>query len=333
MSKKFQKEYLISGGKVAHVRKKENGSYEIRYRRDGINISVSSKDIGTAKEKFIKKFTEVTTRGQRQNALFVEYSKQWLEVVKKPQIKDVTYQAYQRSLENYVYGSFGQKMVREIRPLDVQRVINELTERGLYRSAGHIYVVLKALFDFAVAEDVILKSPMALIKKPRYEVNHGRALTASEEREFIKTLTAGTSRYKYAFLLMLFTGIRRSELATVEISGPWVIVVTSKTRKGMEAKVRKIPISPMLEPFIPFMSKENLNISVEKLTKKITNFLPGHHLHDLRHTFITRCQECGVSRELTSLWAGHQADTSMTSLVYTHFSEEYQLKEIKKLRY
>ena len=61
--------------------------------------------------------------------------------------------------------------------------------------------------------------------------------------------------------------------------------------------------------------------------------MPGRHLHELRHTFITRCQECGISRELTSVWAGHKADNSMTSTVYTHFSEKFQLSEAQKLDY
>ena len=68
------------------------------------------------------------------------------------------------------------------------------------------------------------------------------------------------------------------------------------------------------------------------LSKK---FAPGHHLHDLRHTFITRCQECYTSREMVSIWAGHSTDRSITSIVYTHLEqyEERQLEEIKKFDY
>ena len=67
----------------------------------------------------------------------------------------------------------------------------------------------------------------------------------------------------------------------------------------------------------------------------IKEVFENHHLHDLRHTFITRAQECGIRREIVSLWAGHKADSSITTTVYTHFQErsELQLQEIVKYDY
>lgn len=50
---------------------------------------------------------------------------------------------------------------------------------------------------------------------------------------------------------------------------------------------------------------------------------PNHLLHDLRHTFITRYQECGIKRGIVSLLAGHTADSSITSIVYTHLEQYY----------
>ena len=52
MSKSFKKEF-IAAGLVAHIIKRPSGKsgfyYEIRYRRNGYNISVSNKDLATAK--------------------------------------------------------------------------------------------------------------------------------------------------------------------------------------------------------------------------------------------------------------------------------------------
>lgn len=333
MPKSFRKEFRLQGGIVPHVRKKENGTYEIRYRRNGLNLSVSAKSLEVAKERFIEKLCACQNERGRPDVTFKQYSEQWLEIVKRPHVKEDTLHNYKRMLCLYVYDRIGGMRLKEIRPLEVQKLLNEILERGLERSATNVYVIMKAVFEFAVAEDLIEKSPMRLIQKPKHEMKHGVALTIEEERAFVDACAKGSSPYRFAYLLLLFTGIRRSELASAEISSDWVTVVTSKTRKGAGVKKRKIPVSPMLRPFLSCMTKENLSRSPEKLTKGIAAFLPGHHLHDLRHTFITRCQEKGISRELTSLWAGHRADNTVTSNVYTHLSESFQLEEIKKLHY
>lgn len=333
MPKFIRTQYKLKGGKIAHIRQKPNGSYEIRYRRDGFNISVSSKNLADAKERFIQALCNAKTESLNDKTFFGQFATQWLEVVKKPQVKDVTLHNYEYTLKTYVFPKFGKLRLRDIKPLDVQKLMNSFDGKNLNRSKENTYILLKAIFDYAVAEDLIIKSPMALMRKPKYEKKQGRAFLIDEEHSFVEKCLLGESPCRYAYILMVFTGIRRSELSSVTVTPQWITVKSSKTRKGETEKLRRIPVSPMLKPFLPFMTKENLNIKVDALTRGISKIAPGHHLHELRHTFITRCQECGISRELTSVWAGHKADNTMTSNVYTHFSDEYQLGEIQKLRY
>ena len=135
---------------------------------------------------------------------------------------------------------------------------------------------------------------------------------------------------------MMYTGLRRSELASAKVSDDWVTVSTAKQRKGKSEKIRRIPISPMLRQVLPLIDTEAIvELSGGVLTQHFQELCPDHHLHDLRHTFITRCQECGIQREIVSLWAGHAADSSITSVVYTHL-EQYdgrQLEEMQKFTY
>ena len=112
--------------------------------------------------------------------------------------------------------------------------------------------------------------------------------------------------------------------------------MTAKQRKGMKEKSRSIPISPMLKQVLPLIDIEAIKaVSLNPLTKHFKDIFPNHHLHDLRHTFITRAQECGIRREIVSLWAGHRADSSITTTVYTHFQErsELQIQEMEKYHY
>ena len=92
----------------------------------------------------------------------------------------------------------------------------------------------------------------------------------------------------------------------------------------------------MLAPLLPFIDIQALTqLPVALLTKYFKRRMPAHHLHDTRHTFITRAQECGIRREIVSLWAGHAADSSTTTTVYTHLehNKELQEREMSKFSY
>ena len=139
-----------------------------------------------------------------------------------------------------------------------------------------------------------------------------------------------------AYAFILYTGLRRCELSSIIIDGEWIQVITAMQRKGMKEKSRSIPISPMLKKVLPFIDIEEIKaLSLNILTKSFKDVCPNHHLHDLRHTFITRAQECGIRREIVSLWAGHQADSSITTAVHTHFQDrsELQITEMQKYNY
>lgn len=177
---------------------------------------------------------------------------------------------------------------------------------------------------------------MQRIALPKYEQEHRVPLTRAEEQLLVNALITTRSIYAQALTFLLYTGLRRSELASVAIDKGWVHLITSKQRKGLKEKTRSIPVSPMLERVMPLIDVTAIKeLSPAVLTKRIKDYFPNHHAHDLRHTFITRCQECGIQRELVSLWAGHTADSSTTTLVYTHLEQnkEHQVDEIKKFDY
>lgn len=232
---------------------------------------------------------------------------------------------------------FRKKDLREIGQFDIMEYLNGLAKIGKARAARKRYQILKSLFEYAVVDDFIRHSPMAKVRIPVYEGETGEALTRQEELELVEKCLSGGTRSGAAYIFLLYTGIRRSELATVEIiDGVWIKVVTAKQRAGRKEKVRLIPICPRLRRLLPNLEKEIgelKNLYPNRLTRTFKAWFPAHHLHELRHTFITRAQECGISRELVSLWAGHKADNTMTTNVYTHFSKEFQLQEIEKFDY
>ena len=85
------------------------------------------------------------------------------------------------------------------------------------------------------------------------------------------------------------------------------------------------------EDYIDFEKAKNTNLNT--ISTRMKRLLPNHHPHELRHTFISRCKEAGVASEVVSIWAGHSLSGTITSTVYTHYSEEFQLKEAEKVAY
>lgn len=339
MPTKYQKLFATQNT-IAHVRRRKNGVYEIRSQIDGKRISASSLSLEAAKQKFITKLTDLATVHEPQieektSVLFYDYAEQWLVAVKKPTVKDVTYKDYVSVFESHLYPTFGTRPLDSITRVEVQNYLNALVEEGKLRAAHKHRQILASLFEYACIDDLLTKSPMQKIKLPYHEPENGQALTREEERAFVERCLSSDTRSGQAFLFILYTGIRRSELASAEvIDGKWIRVVNAKQRAGRKIKSRTIPISPQLRKVLPDLNLEEIrDMYPNRLGRTFKEWLPAHHLHELRHTFITRAQECGISRELVSLWAGHKADNTMTSNVYTHLSEEFQLQEIEKFDY
>jgi len=59
--------------------------------------------------------------------------------------------------------------------------------------------------------------------------------------------------------------------------------------------------------------------------------LPKFTIHELRHTFITRCHEKGIEEMIVQRWVGHQIGSRMTKAVYTHIADDQERKYIEAM--
>ena len=332
MPKEFRKEYR-TGKVTAHVRQRENGTYEIRCQYNNNKYSASGKTLEIAKERFLAALNapkdEIITRSVK----FTDYAEKWLITSKKPYVKAVTYEHY-LILYNAIKPAFKNKRLCDVTATFLQEVFNKLSDRPTM--ANEARTLLVSLFEYAVSDGLIPISPIRKVRRVAHETEHGKALTRAEEAALCRVLFNTSSKYVGAVFLALYTGLRCSETLTAKRDGKWIIAKSAKTKHGKSEKYRKIPISPMLDRVIDYIDFEALEkLKKTSLSTVFRLLMPGHHIHDLRHTFITRCQECGIRREIVSLWAGHAADNSITSTIYTHLenNENIQLDEIKKYNY
>ena len=339
MPKPFRK--LFRTNKIcAHVRKRSDGLYEIRCMIDLKPITAVSKYLEVAKEKFIEKLKNINPVEFQINVSngtdFCTYIDQWLETAKKPHVKESTYKDYVQTIKTNIKPEFQERTIEGITYTELQAFITKYQDDGKNRTAKKIYQLLSSLFDAAVADRLVPISPMLKVKLTHYETESGVPFTRKEERQLLENFKCNPSLYRQAFVFMLYTGVRRAELSSVVVENGWIHIVTAKQRKGFKDKLRSLPIPPMLQAILPFINiDEIVKINPHLLTKHLHKQFENHHCHDLRHTFITRAQECGIRREYVSLWAGHKADNSITSNVYTHLEQnkELQVEEMQKFHY
>ena len=352
MPKSFQKAFICDNRIVKF--RYYNGLFQARYRREGLNIEVSSKSFETMKEKFIRKLNECSGKnapeahrefdikpyshkGAKSGILFGDYSKEWLEI-KERTTKPSTFKEYKRMLEKDLIPEFGHMHLVEISRQLIQRYLFSFVEAGKNRTADKLKLMLSCIFDMA-EEDFNLSSPMKKIVLPYYESKKGSSLTKQEERTLVEYCLSKKDDVASALLILLYFGLRQSELASIAIvDGGFLECKTSKERMGRDFTTRRIPFTPVfkrVECFVDFEAAKSVNLY--KLRSAFKRLFPEHHPHELRYTFITRCKECGVNPEVVMLWDGHSSDKDVRSSVvdrgYTDYSLEFFIAESKKVDY
>lgn len=326
MPKKFKK--LFTTHKViAHVRLKNNKYYEIRVTIDGEHISACSKDLETAKVKFIEKLHTDRNKNKK-DPFFGKFADEWLENVCRPFVKETTYEDYGRLLYNHIYPVFDRIRLSEIDGMQLQKFINS---KGASRTTTKLFTLLGTIFNYAVPK-YLSYSPMLHVKKPYYVAKENEPLSREEEAAFIKKLFSTNSPYTYTFIVILYTGLRRSELKTAVFDENFVTVKGAKQRKNHPDKIRRIPISPMLRKFMPL--GEIPTVRDDTLSALFKDLCPEHKLHDLRRTFNVRARTCGIPKTLVQHWLGHAPSRDdVNEMHYMHYDDEYQLQEIQKFSY
>ncbi len=329
--KTFKKTIRIEGCDV-HLRTRRCGkslSYELRYRKGGLNINASAHN----KDVAIKKFTEKLKEGLSAKMMpqvpttFHEFSMYYFDNFRKRKVAAYTFQQDMNRYKVHIRPHFQDIPLKKILPAQCQELIDKIVASGHERSAQDVFSLLNLIFKMAMAHGIIDRNPLAIIMTVAHEREHGKALTKNEERKLLD-FTAGTP-YQIMFAVALFTGLRPNEYKTARIEGKFIVAVNSK-RKTKKTEFKKIPITPMLRPFLEGVTELKFYIP-EVMRDKFKAILPDHKLYDLRTTFYTRCQECGVADVARMEFVGHSL--GKLGNTYTDLSDEFLLKEGEKLNY
>ena len=148
--------------------------------------------------------------------------------------------------------------------------------------------------------------------------------------------------YVQVVLMLLYTGVRVMELldlkkTDVDLQKYCFHVRSSKTAAG----IRTVPIHDRVLPFFASWvdrSQCGYLICTPKGTRMIyatyrTGYwcCPSHHIHDTRHTFVSRMVETGTDERIIKRIVGHSG-TGVTDTVYTHLDLQVLLDAVNRLK-
>lgn len=220
--------------------------------------------------------------------------------------------------------------LKVLNAFDIQKALNNVK---LSRTRVDVYNIYHASLKMAFKLGFLDKDLAELLIKPKHEKKVGSSLSNDELQDFLNKISF--SRLQNFYLFCLLSGCRRSEALNLKWSD---IDFENKTIHipGTKTKLsdRILPLFDDLEKLLRKIKITNNNVfhhRAEFVTKKFKDYCPNHKLHDLRHTFATRCLECGINIKFVQKWLGHsRLDT--TASIYTHVTEDYSFQESKKFK-
>ena len=135
---------------------------------------------------------------------FDRFFRNWLESVKKYQLKESSFDRLERTYESYIKSEIGSRYISDINAPMLQALINKYTERFSYSTVKKIYEAVKSCLEYAVRIEQLLKNPMNAVVMPRREncARPTKEIFIPTEEEVTKLFEAGEARCgtgKYIF--------------------------------------------------------------------------------------------------------------------------------------
>lgn len=335
MSKTFKREF-IANGCVGRIIKRPSGKngfyYEIRYRRNGYNISVSNKDIKKAKELFVAAThnLELYKKSALNKLKFSTITSEWLEY-KKNKIAFQTWQGYGSNIKKYFTDELCNRQITDIRTIDVDRFMRQFEENP--RGYEDMRTVLNQIFKYAIASGIIVHNPVTLVPFKRAERKARDRLSDIQILAFLQRLKEPRfDRVRQLAYVLYFFGLRPCEIDDETRFENGFLICRNRKRKNGKIEYKKIPVPEQAQglidfnlPIEPQLSYDRwLDLLKEALSDKLTPY-------NLRHTFASICAE-HVREEVVDIWMGDSPER-LIGRTYIHYSDDFLKSEMNKVKF
>ncbi len=164
-------------------------------------------ELADALDELRKEYTFGVDKVDR-DVLLSAYVEDWFTVYKKPHIAGSNLRCYRTILDAHYLQEFGDRQLRSIRPVELQRFLNDRSDaKASYMKK--IVMVGKQFFKRAVMDGVIDRDPTLGLIVPDCEEGGRRALTAEEQKAVLKTIDSEPNGIWVALLFCI--GLRPGE--------------------------------------------------------------------------------------------------------------------------
>lgn len=265
-----------------------------------------------------------------EKTIYKTWLNEWLRVYKRPFVSSKTYENLRIIYRKHISEAVKCTALGKLTALDIQR---ELYSVSASRTRVDVYDFFNGSLKVAFTLGFIPRNPCDLVRKPKHIRKVGEALSAEELGTFLEKIRKHKLNAFFRFCLL--TGCRRSEALTVT----WADIDFKKSVihiRGTKTVCsdRSIPLFPECSELLCGLKRSDERVFPHRgsyVTHEFKKICPAHKLHDLRHTFATRCLECGISMKVVQQWLGHSR-METTASVYTHVPDAFSRSESAKFK-
>lgn len=247
------------------------------------------------------------------------------ELTKPKRLEGIKEQRKEQILLKYrIYVSeFGALNFRSMKADDVQKIIDNCSSIPGKREVKGI---LHACYEYAIKNDICVKDYSKFAQIESYETKIKRTVLSERVPDFE---SAPISPYNDVTLILLYSGCRSAEILANSTSFDTENKLITITEAKNKSSIRTIP---MHDKIVDVCKRYN--------ERKRPTYRPyyawavEHEFkpHDTRHSFASRCHECGLNELVIQKLMGHTPQT-ITQSVYTHITLDEMRTELSKLKY
>ena len=263
--------------------------------------------------------------------MFYEWLDKWFTLYKENKIADATQKTYLSYIKR-IKEKIKNQPIDKLQALQMQEFINGIVG---YRTQKAFYDLLKDCLGKAELLKVLKHNPMPLVSPTSYKQDGGEALSIEQENT-LETALNGLQNKELAayYRFCKLSGGRRSEVLGLK----WTDIDFEKGTVHMpgtknQTSDRIIPLFDSLKAIVNGLSQHSeylFNFKPDYVSKNFSKLLKGRHLHELRHTFATRCLENEVGMKTLQMWLGHST-YEQTANTYSHVLDAFNKKEAEKI--